>query len=438
MKQFGWYSDLQKKEKRTYWACFGGLALDSMDSTIFALVMPVLITVLHFTKGDAGILGSVALVSSAIGGWGAGILADRYGRVRLLQITVVWVGLATLLAGCCSEFWEFFAVRALQGIGYGGEAAVGAVLISETITPAMRGRVASSIQSGYAVGYAISVSVMPLIFAFAPEHIAWRLFFGIGILPAFLVWFIRRLVSESEVYKAEKNRLTKNKERQKISLIFRDGQLKITMISTLLAAGVLGGAYVLITWLPTYLRMSLGLPVTSTSGYLFVNILGSFVGPFIYGLVSDRIGRGRTFMLFLSLQAVNVAVYTFATISPVVTIAMGFLLGMLQAGVASGLVLSISELYPTSMRANGAGFCNSIGRGLGSIVPAIVGMLSSSIPLGTAMGICAIASYGVGIIAAMLLPEATGVDMSQSLNLEEHSSSNKNNEQASSSTARFN
>lgn len=438
MRRFGWYSDLQKKEKRTYWACFGGLALDSMDSTIFALVMPVLITVLNFSKGDAGILGSVALVSSAIGGWGAGILADRYGRVRLLQITVVWVGLATLLAGFCSEFWEFFAVRALQGMGYGGEAAVGAVLISETITPLMRGRVASSIQSGYAVGYAISVSIMPLIFAFAPEHIAWRLFFGIGILPAFLVWFIRRLVSESEVYKAEQVRLAKNKERRRIDMIFRGPQLKVTLISTLLAAGVLGGAYVLITWLPTYLRMSLGLPVTSTSGYLFVNILGSFVGPFIYGLVSDRLGRGRTFMLFLSFQAINVAVYMFAPISPAMTIAMGFLLGMLQAGVASGLVLSISELFPTSMRANGAGFCNSIGRGLGAVVPAIVGLLSSSIPLGTAMGICAISSYGVGIIAALLLPNATGVDMSQSSPLEKQNINEANTEKTSGTSARFN
>jgi MFS family permease len=382
-----------------------------MDSTIFALVMPVLITVLGFSHGEAGILGSVALVSSAVGGWGAGILADKFGRVRLLQITVVWVGAATMLAGFCSEFWEFFVVRGLQGIGYGGEAAVGAVLISETIVPRLRGRVASSVQSGYAVGYAISVSVMPFIFAFAPEHIAWRLFFGIGILPALFVWFIRRLVTESDVYLADQAEAKAKKRRTDVRAIFRGSQLRITLISTLLAAGVLGGAYVLITWLPTYLRMSLGLPVTSTSGYLAVNILGSFIGPFVYGVVSDRLGRGRTFIVFLVGQAINVSIYTFAPINASITIAMGLLLGMMQAGLASGLVLSISELFPTAMRANGAGFCNSIGRGIGSVVPALVGLLSASMPLGTAMGICAIASYGVGVIAALLLPDATGVDM---------------------------
>jgi MFS family permease len=422
MKRFGWYSELNRKEKRTYWACFGGLALDSMDSTIFALVMPVLITVLGFSHGEAGILGSVALVSSAVGGWGAGILADRYGRVRLLQATVVWVGAATMLAGFCSEFWEFFVVRALQGVGYGGEAAVGAVLISETVIPRLRGRVASSVQSGYAVGYAISVSVMPVIFAFAPEHLAWRLFFGIGVLPALFVWFIRRLVTESDVYLADQADAKAKKRRTDFREIFRGSHLRTTLISTMLAAGVLGGAYVMITWLPTYLRLSLGLPVTSTSGYLAVNILGSFIGPFICGVVSDRLGRGRTFVVFLIGQAINVSVYTFAPINASVTVVMGLLLGTLQAGLASGLVLSISELFPTSMRANGAGFCNSIGRGIGSVVPALVGLLSASIPLGTAMGICAIASYSVGIIAALMLPDATGVDMTTPLAAEESSS----------------
>ncbi|PIB70268.1 MFS transporter [Pseudomonas sp. 2995-3] len=412
MRKFGWYSELGRKEKRTYWACFGGLALDSMDSTIFALVMPVLITVLGITKGEAGILGSVALVGSAIGGWGAGLLADRYGRVRMMQITIVWVAAATLMAGACSEFWEFFIARALQGIGYGGEAAVGAVLISETIAPRLRGRVAASVQSGYALGYAMSTLAMPLIFAFAPEHIAWRLFFAIGVLPALFVWFIRRLVVESDVFNANQELAKKTNKRSDFRAIFRGPHLRVTIIGTLLASGILGGAYVLITWLPTYLRMVLGLPITSTAGYLAVNIFGSLVGPVVYGILSDRIGRGRTFMVFLALQTVNVAVYLFAAINPSLTLVMGFALGLCQAALASGLTPSFAELYPTAIRASGAGFCTSFGRGIGSIVPAAVGLLSTSIPLGTAMGICAITSYGIGFLAAIMLPNATGVDMS--------------------------
>ena len=141
--RLGWYSDLAPKEKRTYWACFGGFTLDSMDSTIYALVMPVLLTVLSLSKSDAGMLGSVALIGSAVGGWGAGMLADRYGRIKVMQGTVLWVATFTFMAAFCSSFWAFLPVRFLQGLGYGGEAVVGAVLISEAIKPALRGRVAA-------------------------------------------------------------------------------------------------------------------------------------------------------------------------------------------------------------------------------------------------------------------------------------------------------
>ncbi|WP_027907292.1 MFS transporter [Pseudomonas taiwanensis] len=427
MKKLGWYSELNSRERRTYWACFGGLALDSMDSTIFALVMPVLIVTLGITQGEAGILGSVALVGSAIGGWGAGMLADRYGRVRLLQTTVLWVAFSTLMAGACSEFWQFFIVRALQGIGYGGEAAVGAVLISETVVPRLRGRVAASVQSGYAVGYGVSVMAMPLIFALAPEHLAWRFFFAIGVLPALFVWIIRRLVVESDVFQESRKTVSVRQDAPDFRAIFRGPLLSVTVTSTLLASGVLGGAYVMITWLPTYLRMSLGLPMTSTAGYLAVNILGSLAGPFIYGLLSDRVGRGKCFMLFLLLQAINVSVYIFYPLNPSVTLTLGFLLGLLQAGLASGLTPTFAELYPTAIRASGAGFCTSFGRGIGSIVPALVGILSTSMPLGSAMGLCAICAYAVGFIAASILPDATGVDMASQANANDLGTGTKSN-----------
>jgi MFS family permease len=405
--KLGWYSALTPKEKRTYWACFGGFTLDSMDSTIYALMMPVLMTVLALSKSDAGMLGSVSLIGSAIGGWGAGLLADRYGRVRVMQVTVLWVALFTCLAGLCSNFWEFLPVRFLQGIGYGGEAVVGAVLISEAISPALRGRVAASVQSGYAVGYAISLTLMPVVFAWLPEDIAWRAFFAIGLLPAFLIWFIRRLVPESEAF----TRASRHPKKMNLREIFGSEHRRVTLISTVLASGIFGGAYIMITWLPTYMRMVLNLPVASTSGYLAVNIIGSLLGPFIYGRISDHISRGKAFMLFLICQACVVSVYTFAPINMGVTLGLGLLLGAFQGGLASGLPVAFAELYPTRIRANGAGFCTSFGRGFGSIMPAAVGFASTSIGLPTAMGIFAITSYLIAFLAALCLPNATGVDM---------------------------
>lgn len=411
--RLGWYSALTPTEKRTYWACFGGFTLDSMDSTIYALMMPVLMTVLALTKSDAGLLGSVSLIGSALGGWGAGLLADRYGRIKVMQGTVLWVAAFTCLAGLCSTFWEFLPVRFLQGIGYGGEAVVGAVLISEAITPALRGRVAASVQSGYAVGYAISLTLMPVVFAWLPEHIAWRAFFAIGLLPAFLIWFIRRLVPESAAFTQ-----AASQQRQKLNIkdIFGAQHRRVTLISTVLASGIFGGAYIMITWLPTYMRMVLNLPVASTSGYLAVNIIGSLLGPFVYGRISDHISRGRAFLLFLVCQACVVSVYTFAPINMTVTLGLGLLLGAFQGGLASGLPVAFAELYPTRIRANGAGFCTSFGRGFGSIMPAAVGFASTGMGLPTAMGVFAISSYAIAFIAALCLPDATGADMT-----EEHS-----------------
>lgn len=407
--RFGWYSELDPVERRTYWACFAGFGLDSMDSTIYALVIPALIATIGLTRPEAGYLATAALVGSAIGGWGAGILADRVGRVRILQLTIFWVAICTLAAAFASGFNTLFAIRFLQGLGYGGEAAVGGVLISEVVRPALRGRVAASIQSSYAVGYAISVALLPVISSLFPEEIGWRVFFAIGIIPAFLVFFIRRLVPESGVYRQTK---AKGAETPPIWEIFKGAHLRRTLAAVIMSTGIFGGAYTMITWLPTYLRTALNLTVTTSAGYLAMNILGSLVGPLCYGWLSDRIGRRPAFMTFLVLQSINAGIYLLAPIGANTTIVLSFFLGAFQGALASGMLPTFAELFPTNIRAGGQGFCLSGGRGFGSVVPATVGMLAATHPLGLAMGACALVSYAVAFLAAIALPETSGTDLS--------------------------
>lgn len=409
--RLGWYSELSSKEKFTYWACFGGLGLDAMDTTIYALVMPTLIAVVGITKPQAGIIASAALVGSAVGGWVAGIAADRMGRVRMLQVTILMVAVFTCLSAFTHSFSQLLLTRFIQGLGYGGEAAVGGVLISETIVPRLRGRVAASVQSGYAIGYAISTALMPIIFGLFSQAMAWRVFFAVGFVPAVFVFFVQKFVPESEIFVESRRQSSGTARQGNFWEIFVPPHLKNTITATVLSTGILGGAYVMITWLPTYLRTVLHLRVGSTAGYLALNILGSFVGPFAYGYLSDWIGRRKSFMLFLCCQAINVAIYMFAPITAATTFILGFFLGAFQGGLASGMLPSFSELFPTRIRANGQGFSLSGGRGFGAVVPAMVGVFAATMPLGKAMGLCALTAYGVALAAAYLLRETKGADL---------------------------
>ncbi len=404
--RLGWFSDLTRTERNTFFACFGGLGLDAMDTTIYALVIPALIATAGITRPEAGVMASLALIGTGIGGWMAGVLADRFGRVRMLQFTVLWVCAFTFVTAFTHGFAQMAIARTLQGLGYGGEAAVGGVLVAEMVSPALRGRVVTAVQSGYAVGYGGAVALFPLVFAAAPEALAWRIFFALGLIPAVFVIFIRKLVPESSLFLKE----AKSKGLS-IGAIFRPAFLKRTVIATIMSTGIFGGAYTILTWLPTYLRTTQHLSVMSTSGYLAANIFGSFVGPLLFGQISDRLGRRVTFIAFLICQAVNVGVYLSVPLNMPVMIVMGAVMGALQGGLASGMLPTFAELFPTEMRGAGEGFCLSGGRGIASVVPALVGIGANTGGLGLAMGIGALGSYAVGVAAAAAMPETRGVSL---------------------------
>jgi MFS family permease len=257
----------------------------------------------------------------------------------------------------------------------------------------------------------LSVALLPVIAALFPEQVGWRVFFAIGILPAGLIVFIRRLVPESGAYADAKAARDSGVSPKPFWEIFARAHLRRTLAAVIMATGIYGGAYVMITWLPTYLRSALHLSVATSAGYLAFNIVGSLVGPFFYGWMSDRMGRRPAFMTCLVLQAANVAVYLLAPIGAAVTILLSFFLGAFQAALASGMLPTFAELFPTNIRASGQGFCLGGGRGFGSVVPATVGLLAASLPLGTAMGACALCAYAIAFCAAIFLPETSGTDL---------------------------
>jgi MFS family permease len=128
-----WYREISPPERRTLWSCFAGWALDGIDTQLFSLVIPTLLVTWSIGKGQAGLIGGATLAAGALGGLLAGVLSDRIGRVRALQITVLWFSLFTFLCAFAQNFEQLLALKTLQGLGFGGEWTAGSVLLSETI-----------------------------------------------------------------------------------------------------------------------------------------------------------------------------------------------------------------------------------------------------------------------------------------------------------------
>lgn len=128
-----WLKDTSPPERRVLGAAFAGYGVDAFDYMIYTFLIPTLVIVWGLTKVEAGNIATAALLTSAIGGWAAGILADRYGRVVVLQGTVAWFTVFTVLSGFTHSYEQLLFTRAMQGFGFGGEWSVGSVLIAETI-----------------------------------------------------------------------------------------------------------------------------------------------------------------------------------------------------------------------------------------------------------------------------------------------------------------
>ncbi len=402
------YREMTPSERRTFWACFSGWVLDGMDFMIYPLVIGSIIALWHVDRGTAGLAVTVTLLSSAVGGWLAGYVADRIGRVRTLQLTILWFSVFSLVCAFTQGFGQLMVCRALLGLGFGGEWAAGAVLIGETIRPQFRGRAVGSVQSGWAVGWGAAVLMQAALFTLVSPDVAWRWMFAIGALPALLTFFLRRYVEEPAVAAETRARIAAAGGRPGLLEIFAPGIVRTTLLAALLGTGAQGGYYAISTWVPTFLRTERGLTVIGSSSYLAVLILGSFTGYLLGAWLADRIGRRLLFILSSVAAIVLVLLYTTLTWSNSVMLWMGFPLGIASSAYFSGMGAFFTELFPTRLRGSGQGFAYNFGRGIGAVFPTLVGYLSGSVALSTAIAVFAVLAYGLLLLAALLLPETRG------------------------------
>ncbi|HEY3382438.1 MAG TPA: MFS transporter [Vicinamibacterales bacterium] len=423
---FAWYRNAPPASRRALGAACLGWMLDSFDVNLYALVLASVMADLSFDKQVAGLIGSFTLITAAAGGILFGLAADRWGRTRALIGSILIYSVFTGACGLAQTAWHLMLFRALLGIGMGGEWASGAALVSETWPAEHRGKALGIVQSSWAVGYAAAALVTQI---FLPIG-GWRVVFFVGVLPALVTAWVLKRVEEPEVWREARRRGRESAIRSqepagmrqeggeaagRFSDIFRGPMLRLTVFITLMNACTLYAYWAFTQWVPAYLELSpakggLGLGSYKTLLIVAMNV-GMWFGYVTFGLVSDRIGRKRTYVTYVLAAAIFVMAYA-SMRTPVALLLVGPFVGFFGAGYFSGFGAVTAEIYPTKIRATAQGFTYNLGRVASAAAPWTVGTLAQSHGFAAAFSTAAIAFVLAGV-AWIWIPETKGRELRQ-------------------------
>ena len=387
-------------ERRALLASTLGWMLDGMDVTLYAMVIAELLRELHLSTAQAGLLASVTLISSAVGGILFGILADRAGRRVALMASIAVYSVFTAACGFSRGVLDLAVFRFLLGLGMGGEWATGAALVAETWRPEHRGKALGLMQSGFAIGYALAAVVTALIL----PRWGWRAVFFVGIVPALLTLWIRRGVQESPhwVHQAAADAgNTEGWRRRFRSAVKSHG--KIILLTLLMNSAALFGWWGLFTWIPPYLALPAteggrGLTLAASSAWIIVMQVGMWLGYVSFGILSDAWGRKKTYVGFLLLAAALVPLYAHAE-SATALLVLGPLVAFFGTGHFTGFGIITAELFPTSFRASAMGLTYNFGRALSAAAPWVLGAMAAHRSLSSAFWISGLAFLVAGMLA---------------------------------------
>ncbi len=400
----GWWRQGTADGRRAILAAGLGWMLDAFDVTLFALALPAIRRELDLSAAAGGALGSVALLAAAAGGVGFGWIADRFGRTRALMLSVILYSVFTAACGLATTFAQFVVFRICLGIGMGGEWASGAALVSETWSAEHRGKALALMQSGWAIGYALAAAVNYV----AQPVLGWRGVFLIGVLPAFLTLWVRRNVREPEIWQRAKR---EGGPQPSLTRLFARDLAPLTAALTVMNACTLFGWWSFNLWLPSYLqepvsRGGLGLRLLSSSAMIVIMQIGMWFGYITFGIVSDRVGRKRTYVVYLIAAAVLLFVYV-SVRAPLALLLLGPLVAFFATGYFSGFGAVTAEIFPTSIRGTAQGFTYNVGRIVSAAAPFTVGTLAETHGFSAALSISSVAF----LLAAMMwiwIPETRG------------------------------
>ncbi|WP_434668362.1 MFS transporter [Paraburkholderia sp. A3BS-1L] len=411
MQMFDWYRVAAPAERRTFWGCFLGWSLDTFDNQVLAFLLPVLMAAWHFSKTEAGLIATSSLLAAAFGGWVSGILSDRHGRVRVLTWSIIWFTAFSIIGGLTNSYYQLLVVRALQGLGFGAEWAVGAALMAEVINPAHRGKALGLVQSGFSVGWALAAVVTGLLLAYLPSWLAWRSAFWVGVIPALIVLAIRRYIPEPAIFR-EMKEATGSRTLASWRSSFRKDVRRSSLLAALLVTGLQGSSYAVMIWLPTMLVQIRHLPPSSVAMMVTMMSIGSFIGQVGFAYINDSLGRRFTAIGFCLFSAFLTGCYLLVPMNPWLFALLGLPVGMGINGAFAGIGPMLSELFPTQIRTTCMGFSYNVGKSLGALSVALVGVAAEHLGLVGSIALFCIIGYSCALLALAFLPETRGRDLS--------------------------
>ena len=393
---------------RKQWLSLGGAMagwmLDAMDWMMLALALPLIKNSFNSSLPQLGLLATMTLAGAFVGGIFSGVLADYFGRVKMLMFTMIWYGIFTAACGFAQSYEQLLILRTLTGIGLGGEWGVGAALVSEYWPDRHRAKATCLVHSGWPLGYGLAA----VAFIFVTPSYGWRGLFWVGVIPAFIAIIVRLSVPEPELWLEAKKRRAEGgagdaDSKFPLATLFSRQYIRLTLLAIVLAAGALMAYQGAATWLPTYLAKTKGLNIARTGSFIIILNLGAFLGYQFFGWLADV--KSRRFAFTVGMSGAIVATLIYVMIDNLQALLyFGPVFGFITYGFFGIFGAFISELFPTKARATATSLIFNCGRLPAMMAPYLIGVVAQTRGLGFGLGTTIVYDM-LALVGLFFLPE---------------------------------
>jgi MFS family permease len=378
MPQPKWYHELTPYQWRVLVCACLGWALDIMDGYLYAIILFPAMSELLGTAEPAligwygGIVLSIFMIGWALGGLLFGPIADRYGRVKTMALTIIIYAGFTGLSGISNSWGELAFYRFMTGLGIGGEWAAGAALIAESWPEKSRAKAAGIMQASGGIGFFLA----SLLYLWVGPY-GWRWVFALGVFPAVVAFYIRKSLHEPDRWVKAKS------GKNPYATLFTGSVRRDVLVGTGLAVVATFGYQGAIQWVPSWISAMLhaqGARAVIPQVSLITTVLnaGGIVGCLCFPFLADRWGRKSALIIYFLGASLAVPTTFFFVKDFAVAVTVSPIVGFFGAGVFTGFAIYFPELFPTAIRATAQGFCYNFARFFSAAAPFIAGALISS------------------------------------------------------------